>query len=154
MKNIIKNLSAALILSCFSIFSCITNAANENHTLHVYITNETHDELQFERVEGGNPGNNFIISSPVIHSGESSIITVEKLLNNDIAGKIVFSNLAGIEANLVILDQEQVHMGQPIFHLSGTKHDSILVSKTRNKNVGPRYLTYVEANLRIVEKIG
>lgn len=132
-------------------YASASYAADENHTLHVYVTNDTADILYFDHIEDRHPGNHYAISLSVINPGESTVITVEKLTNNDIFGNVFFTTQTGIDIPLLILDQEQIHFGQPIFSVNNVHHHSILISKTRNQQVGPRYLTYLAASLKIMQ---
>ncbi|MBX3709698.1 MAG: hypothetical protein KIT56_05155 [Gammaproteobacteria bacterium] len=150
MKKTMLNVILIICVYALSLSLYADHQADKNHTLHVYVTNASQDSLHFERVIGTNPGNKFTINPKIINPGEHTIITVEKQKNNDIFGYVIFSTTEKIEARILILDQEQVHFGQPIFSVYGPKHYSILISKTRNENVGPRYLTYLEAALRII----
>lgn len=128
---------------------------DENTILHVTIQNNTTEVIQFDHIINANPGNVFNVNPVKIAPGETGIITAEKTLNNDIFAQLSFTDAHQLQAVLTLLDQEQVHMGQPIFNMKGNSYSSELISKRRNKNIGPRYLTYIEANLRItIQKKG
>jgi len=125
---------------------------DENVILHVYLTNQTKDTFTFDGVSDAHPSDIYTIYPSVIKPGETSIITVEKLGYNDIFGHVNFKSSAGIDARLVILDQEQVHFGQPIFNFTGQQHASLLLSKALYKKISPRYLMYLSASLNIIAK--
>ncbi len=125
---------------------------DENTTLHVYMVNNTSDQLHFDHIAFSKPGNSITINPQAFNPGETVTITIEKLAFNDIEAGIVFANKNSNEATLFILDQEQIHYGRPVFNFSGDKFSSTLISKTRNPNVGPRFLTYIEASLEILDK--
>jgi hypothetical protein len=157
--KLIKSINLISLIVCMSlsvftpnIFAENNENHNENHILRLSLINETKDNLKFIGVRSAKPGNTFIITPEIIKSGEQGVVTAEKRVNNDIAAKLAFTNSSGGEAILVILDQEQVHFGQPIFTVNGDKYYSVLVSKTWNKNSGPRYLTYVQAIVRVMDK--
>ncbi|VVC75451.1 hypothetical protein AQUSIP_07410 [Aquicella siphonis] len=139
-----------VLFSCIALSAYANTQADENSTLHVTLTNHTHDQLRFDRVTSSRPGSHFSVYPETINPGETTIVTVEKLSNNDIQGMLAFTSANGDEAVLFILDQEQIHFGQPVFHFSGSRYASSLILKTRNRNIGPRYLTYIEARLNIV----
>ena len=143
MKNVILNV-AIIFFTCFisasyaassdtaSSDASSTAHANENQLLHVYVTNLTRDTLIFDRVIISRTGSHFSVDPKTINPGESTVVTVEKLVNNDVEGRVIFLNTKGDEASLYILDQQQFHSGQPIFSVSGNTYSSNLLSKTPN----------------------
>ena len=151
MKLILKSISIAFITT-FLLLSNAFAQSDENTTLHLYFTNNTDKVLKFDHIAVQMPGNEFSVNPSVINPGEATVITAETLANNDIDARLIFVSPDGDEAILSILDQLQIHYGQPVFNVTGNTFKSTLVSKTRNKNVGPRYLTYLVANLQVVNK--
>lgn len=142
---------------CFGLISGLSStstlAANdENNILHVTLLNGTKNTLHFEKVLSANVGNIFNINPNTIAPGQTLVVTAEKTLKNDVAANLVFADEQGNKASLMIIDQEQVHIGQAVFHFSGIAYDSEILSKTRNKNIGSRYLTYLEASLKITKQ--
>lgn len=141
------------IFSC--LFSVISNAAitaDENNTLYVTLINNTHDVLNFTRVVDQNAGNLIAVEPVAIHPGETGVVTAEKTLFNDVFARLIFITQENVELALLLLDQEQMHMGQPIFNVTSPKHKSKILSRTRNPTVGPRYLTYVAATIEVSQE--
>jgi hypothetical protein len=126
-------------------------ATDPNHILNIFITNLTQERFDFSHILNSNPGNEFILSTQSLAPGETLTITAIKHLNNDIAASLLFLNSTGEKIPLLIVDQEQIHFGRPIFSMSGIGFHTNIISMLRNTNVGPRYLTYLEARLEMKE---
>lgn len=148
----ILGFTIALLTLCLSTPAAASLQTDENTTLHVYLVNNTNDQLHFDRIAFSKPGNAFTINPQVFNPGGTVTVTVENLAQNDIDAGVVFANKNGDEATLYILDQLQKHYGRPVFNVMGNNYYSAEISKIRNPNVGPRYLTYIEASLKIDKK--
>ncbi|GEM_PF-5914818 len=150
MKTCMLKLIVTFIAFCSMSPILAKPAADENNTLYITLTNTGSEALHFERISDSRPDNHFTVNPQIINPGESTRIIAEKLADNDIEGHLLFANAAGDQIVLYILDQQQFHIGQPVFSVGGTRYRSTLVSKMRNRNIGPRYLSYIAADLKII----
>lgn len=145
-------LSLFIILSGIIMCDISLGFSGTHDTLHVYLRNNSRLNFYFMGPLQSNPGNYFSAEPSIVHPGETMKITAEKFLNTDIAANLSFKTSDGSESFFFILDQEQIHAGQPVFDFHGENNSSQLISKKNNENTGPRYLTYVEAVLQILDK--
>lgn len=152
MRNINRALTVIIILFAFitSISAHAADPVNNNHIIHVFVTNMTLERFEFTDIYNANPGNEFILSSTTLNPGETLTITAIKHLRTDVFGNLFFFTSTGKRIVLTILDQEQIHFGRPLFNMSGSGYQSKIISMVRNSNIGPRYLTYLEAKLQLL----
>lgn len=143
MKNLIM-LVPGLLCSTY-----VTAQAVDQQSLDLYIKNESASSWQFNQVLQSQPGNFFTVEPETIRPGVTAHITAVKTMHNDIVANLLFNDAKGDSAILFVLDQEQIHMGQPVFNFSGSHVFAKLLSQTRNPNVGPRYLSYIKAEIVI-----
>jgi hypothetical protein len=138
----------------FLSMSAFANQSDVNDTLHVYVKNMSREALTFTGVSGSKPGNEITVTPQVIKPGQEAVITAVKTLNTDIAAYVNFSDALGNIAPLLVMVQRQIHSGQPIFNVASENYTSELdhESLVRNKNIGPLYLTILEAKLQILSK--
>jgi hypothetical protein len=149
----IRHYIRVLVLICFLSTPCYAGmTGDENNIVRTTIINNTHDTLQFISVIVKNTGNMISVEPNNIGPGELGIVTAEKTLFNDVYARLLFNTQEGVESTFTILDQEQVHAGQPIFNFSSSKHKSKLLFKTRNPHVGPRYLMYIAASIEVSQR--
>lgn len=148
MKKILSTITAIFLATLFHTAAL----ADENTTLQVTLLNHTADALQFDHVANTKPGDVFTVTPSTVQPGETCLITAETNLGNDIFGHVVFTNKTGEEIPVVLLDQVQIHYGRPIFSVSTPHYTSLILTKTRNKNIGPHYLTYLSAAIKVFER--
>ena len=73
-----------LVFLCLTTLSAYAMQADENHTLHIILTNTTKDTLRFDRVISCKPGNRFTVTPQEVRPGEAMDVMAEILLNEDI----------------------------------------------------------------------
>lgn len=124
--------------------------ADVNDTLHVYVKNKSQETLTFTGLSASKPGNEITVIPQAIKPGEEAVITAIKTLNTDIAAYVDFADTLGNKVPLLIVDQRQFHSGQPIFNVTTPNYYSKLSGNlVRNPNIGPLFLTILEARLEI-----
>lgn len=121
-----KKMPALILFLLFLPFQAYA-FADENHTLYLTIINQTNKILQFKQVISSKPGNQFSIDKHQLPPNDTAIVTAEALIANDILGKISFSDELGNLILLRIFDQEQRHIGQPVFVMTGENIHSIVL---------------------------
>lgn len=140
-----------LIAQLFIVVSCYATTLEDNDTVNIYIKNNTKTSMVFEKVLTKNPSNQITITPNVVNPGETVTVSITKYKRNDVFARITFRDTNGVQMLLYVLDQIQLHMGQPVFNISSDQHHSILNSKTRNKNIGPLNLTFTQADLILLD---
>lgn len=123
-------------------------AADANQTFVLTLVNHSNETLMIQSVEAAS-GVNFIPDRELWAPGTTIHIIAENIASNGVLGHVRFLDGKRHIASLRLEVREQRHTGQPVFGINNQFYKSIVLSKTRNPNVGGRYLTYTDATIEL-----
>lgn len=127
-------------------------AAEHRSKLKVKIINHTISPFTFSKVTGENPDNKFRIHPATVQSKTHATIVGSTSTHYDLQAYIHFKDENSHDVVLRIRDYRQLHPGQPVFYIDSPKYHANVISETFNPKVDPGALSYVAAEVEILEK--
>lgn len=148
--------SFSIVFACV-LCSCAVHAreharesGNATETLRITIRNDTRHFFTFSHAEKYREGDHVWFEGDRLLPGEHADVVVEKNVRGTLHGTVVFVDENNNNLSLTMAVREQRHFGSPLFIVSSQKYQRSINSLTINPIIGPRLLTHVHVDMRIL----
>jgi len=139
-------------ISAFFILTSLSYAADVNQTFYLTLINRSNETLIIQSIRTVN-GVTLQADRELWRPGSVINIVAENISSNGINARVRFFGDNKKHTVLFLEIREQRHTGQPIIGLNNEYYQSTVLSKTRNTNIGGRYLMYTAATVELRSRI-
>ncbi len=145
-----KNITQFLLSIAMLLLMYNTSYASrdENHTFTLKLLNSTNETFIIQSIASRT---GVLIESNNERWMPNTTIDIhcENISSNSVFGEIRFLDSQNYISLLLIDVREQRHIGQPVFGIHNQYYKSKPLSKTRNTNIGGRFLTHTAATVEL-----